>query len=138
MPLSLPRRAAVLAAAAALLTLVGCNKGINKITVKGTVSVKGQKLTGGLLKFVGEGNGYYGVAVINADGTYEMTDVVPGEVKVAVVDSPHGSGSSNPADKPTAAPKPSVSIPEKYREPESSGVKYTIAPDTKELNIDLG
>src|SRR5262249_48922693 len=60
------------------VALVGCG-GVKKITVNGTVSYKGQKLSSGILKFIGPG-GAYSAAQINSDGTYIMTDVVPGDV----------------------------------------------------------
>jgi len=122
-------------AAILLIVVVGCS-GTNKITVKGTVSHKGQRLSSGLLQFIGP-EGAYSASAIQADGSYIMTDVVPGEVKVGVMSTPQGSGSSSSnknATDPVAAP---VSLPEKYRHAETSGVKYTIAPDTKELQIDL-
>jgi len=54
-----------------------------------------------------------------------VTDVVPGEVKVGVMETPQGSMSSTPP----------VSLPDKFRNPETSGVKYTITPETKEQAI---
>ena len=56
-----------------------------------------------------------------------MTDVVPGEVKVGVMETPQGSMS----------PTPPVSLPDKFRNPETSGVKYAITTETKELAIEL-
>lgn len=132
-----PRCLAALAAVA-LIAAAGCGpKGVKKVTVSGTVSYKGQSLQSGILKFVGP-DGAYSAASIQPDGTYIITDVVPGEVKVGVMEAPGGSGSSSGDTKGSAAPKrPAVSLPEKFREPETSGVKYTITPDTKELAIDL-
>ena len=68
-----------------------------------------------------------------------MTDVVPGEVKVGIMESPQGSGSSSSPDekKPSGARAPAVSLPEKYREPQTSGLTYTITPETKDLHIDI-
>ena len=67
-----------------------------------------------------------------------MTDVIPGEVKVGVMESPQGSGSSSSPDDKKAAPRVAAAwLPEKYREPETSGLKYTITPETKDLHIDI-
>jgi hypothetical protein len=89
----------------------------------------------GILKFIGP-EGAYSAASIQPDGTFIITDVVPGEVKVGIMESPQGSGSSSGAA--SSGPKnPPVSLPEKYREPETSGLTYTITPETKELNIDI-
>jgi hypothetical protein len=66
-----------------------------------------------------------------------MTDVVPGEVKVAVIPSPGGSGSSS-GQESTPQPKTRpVELPEKYRDAATSGLKYTITPDTTELEIKI-
>lgn len=121
-------------AVATTLALVGCSKGVKKVTVSGTVSYKGQPLSSGILKFVGS-EGSYSAAVIQADGTYTITDVVPGEIQVGIMEAPQGSGSSSGAGGPSG--KPPVSLPEKYRNPESSGLKYTITPDTRKLDIDI-
>ena len=56
-----------------------------------------------------------------------MTDVVPGEVKVGVMETLQGAMS----------PTPPVSLPDKFRNPETSGVKYTITTETKDLHIDI-
>ena len=53
-----------------------------------------------------------------------MTDVVPGEVKVCVIDTPQGSGGPTWREKtPPEAKPPHVSLPDKYRDPEKSGLK---------------
>jgi hypothetical protein len=119
--------------AVVLVPVSGCG-GAKKVTVSGTVAYKGQKLSSGLLQFVGP-EGAYSASSIQADGSYIITDVVPGEVKVGVQQTPQGSGSSS-GDKadPKAAP---VELPERFRDPEKSGVKYAITPDTRELHIDL-
>jgi hypothetical protein len=121
------------------IAAAGCSGGgIKKVTVHGTVSYKGQPVRSGILKFVGP-EGSYSAAVIQSDGTFVITDVVPGEVKVGIMESPQGSGSSSPAEsRASSAPKaPAVALPEKYREPTTSGLTYTITPDTKDLHIDL-
>jgi hypothetical protein len=129
-------RLLVALAAAVLIAAPGCgDKGVKKVTVSGTVSYKGQKLQSGILKFVGP-EGAYSAAAIQPDGTFVITDVVPGEVKVGVMEAPGGSGSSSgeKGSGPKAAP---VSLPEKFREPDTSGVKYTITAETTELHIEL-
>jgi hypothetical protein len=122
-------------AALALVAAVGCAKADKKVTVKGTVSYKGQPLKAGILKFVGP-NGAYSAASIQPDGTFIVTDVVPGEVKVGVMEAPQSSGSSSGGR--SAPPKPPANpLPAKYREPETSGLKYTIPPSDTELKIDI-
>src|SRR5439155_9328579 len=107
--------------AVAVAAVAGCDKGVNKVTVHVTVSYNGQPVRSGILKFVGP-EGSYSAASIQSDGTYIITDVVPGEIKVGVVEAPQGSGSSSGAKTPE--PKvPPISLPEKYRDPETSGVR---------------
>lgn len=123
--------------AAVAVASAGCSsKGVKKITVTGTVTYQGQKVRSGIVKFVGP-EGAYAAGVIQSDGTYTVTDVVPGETKVGIMESPSGSGSSSgeksaPPPKETAPP-----LPEKYREPTTSGLVYTIAPDNPTLNIEI-
>jgi hypothetical protein len=121
---------------AALAVTAGCSdQGIKKVTVSGTVSHKGQPLTSGILQFVGP-EGSYSAASIQSDGTYIITDVVPGEVKVGVQQAPQGSGSSSGEQTPAPKAAP-VTLPDKYRNPETSEVKYSITEATSQLNIDL-
>jgi hypothetical protein len=113
----------------ALLAAIGCtNQGVQKLTVRGTISYQGQPLQSGFLKFVGK-DGAYSAANIQKDGTFTMTDVVPGEVKVGVAEAPGGSkqGGAN-AKSP---------LPDKYRDPATSGLQYTITPETTQLVIDI-
>jgi hypothetical protein len=116
----------------ATLMLAGCaEKGVKKVTIKGTVSYKGQKLRSGLLRFLGPDGAPAG-AVIQTDGTFIITDVVPGETKVGVSPTPQ---SIPPGEK--EPPTPPISIPAKFQDPETSGVTVTITPDTTELDIEL-
>jgi hypothetical protein len=122
--------------AAVLVPVSGCG-GVKKVNVSGTVSYKGQRLSSGLLQFVGS-EGAYSAGPIGADGSFTVTDVVPGEVKVGVQETPQGSGGSSSGDKAAADPKAvPVVLPDHFRDPEKSGVKYTITPETRELHIDL-
>jgi hypothetical protein len=123
------------AAFAVGLALVGCSGGVKKVTVNGTVTYKGQPLESGILQFVGP-DGAYSAAVVQNGGGFTMTDVVPGQVKVGVQSAPGGSGSSDPKAPRTKVVPPS-SLPEKYRSPDTSGLVYTIAPDTRTLDIKL-
>jgi len=118
-----------------LVAVAGCSQGVKKVTVNGTVSYKGQRLQSGILQFVGP-EGAYSASAIQPDGSFIITDVVPGEVKVGVMQSPQGSGIDSSGKKTSSGSKP-VNLPEKYREPDKSGLKYTISSDTKTLQIDI-
>jgi hypothetical protein len=110
--------------------------GVKKVTVSGAISHKGQPLRSGILQFVGP-EGAYSAASIQPDGTYIITDVVPGEVKVGVMQAPQGSGSSSGEQTPLAQQAAPVSLPDKYRSPDTSGITYTITDATSKLNIEL-
>ena len=135
-PLSSRRCGVVLLGFVVAFGVSACSKGIRKITVNGTVSYKGQKLSSGLLQFVGE-NGAYSASSIQPDGKYIMTDVVPGETKIGIMQTPESSGSSGGDTRPGSPKLPPVNLPEKFRNAETSGVKYTITADTRELHVEL-
>jgi hypothetical protein len=119
------------------LTLgAGCaEKGVKKITLKGTVTYEGKPLTSGLLQIIGPDNNF-SAASIQETGGYEITEVVPGELMIGVMETPHGSGSSSGGNSDT--PKVSArNLPEKFRDPKTSGVKYTITEQTRVLDIEL-
>jgi hypothetical protein len=119
--------------AVAVVVVAGCDKGVKKVTVHGTISYNGQPLRSGMLMFSGPGGSPSG-ATIHSDGTFTITDVVPGEVIIYVKEAPQGSGGPGASNEPKPPP---VSLPDKYHDPEKSGLKYTITPDTKELPIEI-
>jgi uncharacterized protein with LGFP repeats len=123
-------------AVAAVVGFAGCSQGTKKVTVNGTVTYKGQPVQSGILQFVGP-EGSYSAAAIQSDGTYIITDVVPGEVKVGVTVAPQGEGSSSGEKGRPGSKAAPVSLPDKYRNPETSGLTYTITPDTRELPIKI-
>lgn len=120
----------------ALLTagLVGCSSGgVKKVTVDGTVTYKGERVPSGILRVVGAG-GEFATTPLRADGTFTLTDVVPGEVQVGIMAAPQSSSSSDGKKGPVAKP---VVLPSKYSDPQKSGLKYTISDDSSPLVIEL-
>jgi hypothetical protein len=120
---------------ALLAAAVGCgNSDIPKITLTGTVRYNGKPVSSGLLRFTGP-NGFYSAASVQPDGTYTVTDVIPGELKVGIMDEPQGAG--GPEGK-SAGPRPApLTVPAKFREPETSGLVYTVTADMTTLDIDI-
>jgi hypothetical protein len=113
----------------------GCG-GNKKVTINGTVSYKGQRLSGGMLQFAGTKGEAPAATPIRNDGTFTITDVTPGEMKVSFTATPQSSPPGG--DKGASGPKVTVAdLPEKYRDPEKSGLKYTITSDTRELDIKI-
>ncbi|MBN9121354.1 MAG: hypothetical protein J0I06_19750 [Planctomycetes bacterium] len=114
--------------------LAGCSKGgVKKVTVDGTVSYRGQRVTSGILRVVSAG-GEFATTPIRADGTFTLTDVVPGDVQVGIMEAPRAASSSDGKGGPAARPVP---IPAKYKDPQKSDLRYTISDDTPALNIEL-
>jgi hypothetical protein len=122
-----------LAAAAA-----GCaTKGGRVREVRGTVSYKGAPLESGTVRFVGPNN-EVAFATVQKNGTYIVTDVPPGDVKIGVIqgNEPRNVGDSS-GKKAEKAARPAVVLPKKYHDPETSGVTRTVAPDTTQLDLDF-
>jgi len=138
MDIGLYRRwaACLVGLAVLVVATAGCGGGKKKVTVTGTVTYKGQKLTGGMVKFVGTKGESPAAAMIQKDGTYTMTDVDPGEMKVGFTVTPQSAG--RPGEKKGSAPKFTPDdLPEKYRDPEQSGLRYTITPETHQLDVKI-
>jgi hypothetical protein len=124
----------ILVLAALVVTASGCD-GTKKVTINGTVSYKGQPVSGGMLQFA-VAKGAPSAAPIQEDGTFTMTDVAPGEVTVSITATPRSSGPGG--GKAKAAPKVTpADLPEKYHDPDRSGLKYTITPTTRQLEIKM-
>jgi hypothetical protein len=123
---------------AATLTLAaGCGKpGKKMVNVTGTVSYQGQQLHTGVVKFLAP-NGDFATAAIRPDGTYLMTDVVPGEQKVAYVGGPMNVGSSDKGVGKNAPTAKTVTVPPKFGEPQTSGVTVTVPESGGEVTVEL-
>ena len=113
--------------------VVGCSNGGKKVTIAGTVTYKGEPLRSGILRVVSTG-GEFATAPIRPDGTFTLTDVVPGEVQVGIMPEPQPSSSSD--GKGRSAPR-QVPIPAKYQDPQKSGLNYTITDTSQPLAIEL-
>jgi hypothetical protein len=134
-------RLRILLTTLAVIGVVGCG-GERRETIPGTVTLKGQPLPSGVVRIHGPGD-RLATAMIQPDGTFTITDVMPGEVQVSVVEDPSSSGGGMPPPPGApAAPSPApavkrVPIPAKYKDIKTSGLKYTITPGMKELVIKL-
>ncbi len=102
-------------------------------------------MTSGVVRFH-MANNRLANAIIQPDGTFEATEVIPGEAKVTVEDDPGKlnqkipiprTGAAPPAAKQPApqvpgVPEPTakaVPIPAKYKDPEKSGLVFTLSPN---------
>jgi hypothetical protein len=121
--------------AAALAIFAGCGKPTKKmVTVNGSVTYGGRTVKSGVVKFQAP-NGDFAIANIGQDGQFIMTDVTPGEQKVAYQGGPMGSGSSDGA-KTAPAEKP-VSVPMKFGDFETSGVTVTVPEKGGAVTVEL-
>jgi hypothetical protein len=123
---------------AAVLAL-GCGgaKGERVREVRGTVSYKGQPLDSGTVRVVGANN-EVAFATVQTDGSFILTDVPPGEVKIGVLQGggPQSVGDSS-GKKAEKAARPAVVLPKQFHDPETSGFTRTIEPGTTKLDIDF-
>jgi hypothetical protein len=145
-----------------LLLALGCG---SRASVTGKVTYQGKSMPGGMVLFIHQNKGAFSAA-IKEDGTYQIADLPGGSVKIAVTAPAFGPGGPAPRYVPTdeelekiqktqprlskedlkkmmgvrpATPKgKAVQIPEKYGDPEQSGLTYTVigGPQTYDINLD--
>ena len=117
------------------LCAFGCGGEAGRGKVAGKVSVGDKAATAGEIRFHGP-NGAVTSARINGDGSYEIPDLSPGDMKVTV----HPAGLTGRVSLPPkgttpidsggtgVAPDPSKSpaVPIKYQNPDSTGLKFLV------------
>jgi hypothetical protein len=103
-----------------MLAGTGCSDN-RQITIKGSVSYQEQPVKSGIVKIYGPGD-HLAMAYVR-DGTFHMTGVTPGEIKVTV--------------EPDASEGKSVAIPKKYADPKTTDLVFTITSSTRDLPIEL-
>jgi hypothetical protein len=122
--------------------LVGCTSGKKFFTLKGSVSYKGKPLSSGIVRLYMSEN-RVAMAMIHPDGSFEVTDVIPGEAKVTVEEDmlarqpkPLPMPGRKTVASTTESPSSSDPIPAKYKDVKTSGLIFTLVPG-QPLNIDL-
>jgi len=111
----------------ALVALTGCGGGSAGLPVSGTVTVKGQPLTKGFVRFVpdaarGASVGTELVGGIGPDGKYDIPNgVPPGWYKVSVA-----TGETVDSTKPYATKS---AVPARYLRPDTSGLTFEVKPN---------
>jgi hypothetical protein len=114
--------------------------------VSGKVILDGKPLKGrGTVTFEGSKGGVS--TLITSEGTYSLPDAPVGPVRITLglgwsTDSGNGVVPSGPppkkAPKKVVAPaKPVKNIPEKYTNPQTSGLTYTVKPGEQTFDIVL-
>jgi hypothetical protein len=129
----------------AVLALVGC--GPSSGSISGKVTYKDKPLPGGTVAFL-TSDQKVKTAIINNDGSYTIDKVTVGPAKISV-SPPVAAGKMPKGMKmdpskmgaPAGAAPPTddkpVSLPDKYKDPEKSGLTYTIIKGKQEHNIEL-
>jgi hypothetical protein len=129
----------------ALVFLIGCGEGTKLSQVEGTVTVDGANANSGEVIFA-FGKGGQIAGQIQADGKYKVIGVPVGSAKIAVrsLQEPRGmkDGAPSMKDMPggkdaSAPPEKPVTIPDKYKGPENSGLSYTVKSGSNKHNIEL-
>jgi hypothetical protein len=137
----------------ALLAGLGC--GSSTGTVTGKVTFNGQPVTSGSVVFHGA-DGRVDSGLLDTQGNYTITRAPVGTVKVAVMAAksstkvvgggappgpPAGKGKLKQGPDSTEKPIPATveksPIPERYYDPEKSGLVYTVTSGTQVIDIDL-
>jgi hypothetical protein len=146
--------AAVFIAAAALIA--GCGD-YPRSRVHGTVKYQGKPLTNATVMFLTRDNQVYR-AELAADGSYQVFGVVQGPVKVSIQQAlpavaprpdPTPAGKAAKAavndekaaarpDPPASTPRePAVKFPERYGDPNQSGLAFDLTEPDQEWSVDL-
>lgn len=126
-------RLGVCLAAGLTVALAGCG-GSSKATVSGTVTYKGEPLPAGMIAFIGKDN-QVASGAIEPNGHYSVRNVPIGPVKISVTPPPAPLQDSKPPEgMPTTK---SVSIPDHYKDPEKSGLTYTVKSGSQDHPINL-
>lgn len=130
----------VLSAFALSAALMGCGGTSNQATVEGVVTLEGAPVPSGSISFVPSGGGTQSYAMSDASGGYEVytgreVGLKPGEYTVTIVARERPVVNQTESGGP--AP-PGVAItPAWYASPETSGLKFTVAPGANEINLEL-
>jgi hypothetical protein len=133
-------RTKLFACLAALVLAAGC--GSSQAVVSGKVTVHGQAVTAGTVLFLGANN-QTATGTLDGEGRYVAPHVPMGSVKVAVQTLRPEQVWAAAANRPkNAPPLPSrltnlVPVPEKYAEPETSGLTCDVQRRQQEYNIEL-
>jgi hypothetical protein len=115
-----------------LVALSGCERG--RGDVSGTVTLNGKPLPGGMVTFVAD-NGQAEAARIGEDGKYTISNVPAGPARITVVtQQPVRMQGNGKAFEPLGKYVP---IPERYRDPEMSGLKLDVKRGSQECDLPL-
>ncbi|MDB5307855.1 MAG: hypothetical protein JWO38_2057 [Gemmataceae bacterium] len=119
---------------AVVFAAAGCGSGAKPTgTVTGAVKYNGSPVAGGSVNFIST-TGSAALALIDEAGGYKIdSPLEAGEYKVYLL--PPIPGQLPPGTKPVPVAK--FNVPQKFRDPSSSGVTTTVKAGPNEIPIDL-
>ena len=126
--------------------LTGCGGSKKGATVSGTITYKGQTLGNGTVVFIAADN-KGGSSPIAADGTYSISNLPVGPVKITVETKPLPPAPKMPnmANMPKiempgnegASAGKYVKIPDRFKDPAQSGLTYEVKSGVQKHDIPL-
>jgi hypothetical protein len=132
-----------------LTLLVGCKSNPHSVEhaeVSGKVVFQGKPLPGGRVTFVAVQGGFASSGNIDENGNYQLSSPV-GDVEIGVDNTMLQRQRGKPANLPhlkepgAEEAKPLkgkwVDIPASYADPHTSGLKFTVKPETQTHDIEL-
>jgi hypothetical protein len=130
----------VYSALMASVLLGGCGGTSNQATVEGVVTLEGAAVPSGSISFVPASGGTQSYAMSDASGNYEVytgreAGLKPGDYTVTIVARERPAVNQTESGGP--APAGAAITPAWYASPETSGLKFTVAPGANEINLEL-
>jgi hypothetical protein len=116
-------------------------------TVKGTITVNGQKLDRGLITFLSEAGNRDSFSASIVDGEYETEAIPVGNAKIVVIGSNESGAPAAPVEKDLgdlaapakrgAAKVDTMVVPDKYQSADTSPLTITIKSGKNTFDADL-
>ena len=139
----------IITVAVVSLLLAGCGGGRSGLgTVSGTLTYKGRPINGAALLLYPDGKGEPFQIPVTQEGTFQSSDVPPGEYTVVVEGTPGNPGPSTQGmskEKAAEAKEkfkdmttpPTIPFPNRYKSVTTSNKKVTVVAGEQKLDIDL-
>ena len=137
------RNALCAAAVTAALVASGCGD-VPRSNIHGTVKYQGRPLASGMVIFLAKDNKTH-LVDLNPDGTYQVTGVARGPVKVSIQQlqprpypkSEQAADEKDQARRPSEPKSIGPRIPASYADPEQSGLLFELREPDQEWSVDL-
>jgi hypothetical protein len=129
------------------LVLIGASGCSGKATVQGKVIYQGRLVSHGTVIVLGSDH-VARTGIIQADGSYTISGLRPGDYKIGVISRDPSAGRSSrrrnrqalSGAKPTTAMEaagPWFPLPGKYENPETSGLSHTLGSGNNQHDVEL-